>query len=84
MLSISSLFYIIVGQYLFSRVLKLAPISGYAPGLDAVKFLVLPIGLSAGGALGGEARFCTAPCSWKRSARTMCAPRAPRAWQKAR
>ena len=46
MLSISSLFYIIVGQYLFSRVLKLAPISGYAPGLDAIKFLVLPIGLS--------------------------------------
>ena len=31
MLSISSLFYIIVGQFLFSRVLKLAPISGYAP-----------------------------------------------------
>jgi ABC-type dipeptide/oligopeptide/nickel transport system permease component len=30
-----SLFYIIVGQYLFSRVLRLVPISGYAPGLDA-------------------------------------------------
>ena len=37
---------IIVGQYLFSRVLMLAPISGYAPGLDAVKFLILPIMLS--------------------------------------
>ena len=57
MLSISSLFYIIVGQYLFSRVLKLAPISGYAPGLDAVKFLVLPIGLSLLARLGGEARL---------------------------
>ena len=33
MLSISSLFYIIVGQYFFSRVLKLAPISGYVGGL---------------------------------------------------
>ena len=57
MLSISSLFYIIVGQYLFSRVLKLAPISGYAPGLDAVKFLLLPIGLSLIARLGGEARL---------------------------
>ena len=43
MLSISSLFYIIVGQFLFSRVLRLAPISGYAPGLDAIKFLVLSL-----------------------------------------
>jgi peptide/nickel transport system permease protein len=57
MLSISSLFYIIVGQYLFSRVFKLAPISGYAPGLDAVKFLLLPIGLSLIARLGGEARL---------------------------
>ena len=57
MLSISSLFYIIVGQYLFSRVLKLAPISGYAPGWDAVKFLLLPIGLSLIARLGGEARL---------------------------
>ena len=57
MLSISSLFYIIVGQYLFSRVLKLAPISGYAPGLDVIKFLVLPIGLSLLSRLGGEARL---------------------------
>ncbi len=57
MLSISSLFYIIVGQYLFSRVLKLSPISGYAPGLDAVKFLLLPIGLSLIARIGGEARL---------------------------
>jgi peptide/nickel transport system permease protein len=57
MLSISSLFYIIVGQYFFSRVLGLAPISGYAPGLDAVKFMVLPIGLSLLARLGGEARL---------------------------
>ena len=57
MLSISSLFYIIVGQFLFSRVLKLAPISGYAPGLDAVKFLVLPVALSLIARLGGEARL---------------------------
>ena len=57
MLSISSLFYIIVGQFTFSRVLKLAPISGYVGGLDAVKFLLLPIGLSLLARLGGEARL---------------------------
>jgi peptide/nickel transport system permease protein len=57
MLSISALFYIIAGQVLFSRVLKLAPISGYAEGWAAVKFLALPIGLSLLARLGGEARL---------------------------
>jgi peptide/nickel transport system permease protein len=57
MLSISSLFYIIVGQFLFSRVLKLVPISGYAGGLDAVRFLLLPVALSLLARLGGEARL---------------------------
>ena len=46
LMSISGLFYIIGGQYLVSKIWKLVPISGYAPGLDAVKFLVLPIALS--------------------------------------
>ncbi len=57
MLSISSLFYIIVGQYFFSRVLRLVPISGFAPGLDAVRFLALPVMLSLLARLGGEARL---------------------------
>jgi peptide/nickel transport system permease protein len=57
MLSISSLFYIIVGQFLFSRIFRLAPISGYANGLDAARFLVLPILLSLLSRLGGEARL---------------------------
>jgi len=57
MLSISSLFYIIVGQYFFSRVLRLAPISGYAPGLDLLKFLTLPVLLNLLSRLGSEARL---------------------------
>jgi peptide/nickel transport system permease protein len=57
MLSISSLFYIIVGQFLFSKMLRLAPISGYAPGFESVKFLLLPIALSLLARLGGEARL---------------------------
>ena len=57
MLSISSLFYIIVGQFLFSRMFKLVPISGYSGGLDAAKFLILPILLALLARLGGEARL---------------------------
>ncbi len=57
MLSISGLFYIIVGQYLFARVLKLVPISGYAGGLDVLRFLVLPVILSVVARLGTEARL---------------------------
>ena len=57
MLSISALFYIMLGQYFFSRLAKLVPVSGYAGGLDAVKFLVLPIFLSLLARLGGEGRF---------------------------
>ena len=57
MLSISSLFYIIVGQFMFSRLFRLVPISGYAGGLDAAKFLVLPVMLSLLSRLGGEARL---------------------------
>jgi peptide/nickel transport system permease protein len=57
MMSISSLFYIIVGQYLFSRMARLAPISGYANGLEAVRFLLLPIGLMLVASLAGQARF---------------------------
>jgi len=57
MLSISSLFYIIVGQFLFSRWLRLVPMSGYESGLDAVRFLALPIVLSLLSRLGSESRL---------------------------
>jgi peptide/nickel transport system permease protein len=43
MMSVSALFYIIGGQYLVSKLLHLVPISGYEPGLDAIKFVVLPV-----------------------------------------
>jgi len=57
LLSISALFYIIVGQFLFSKLFKLVPISGYSGGLDAVKFLILPVLLALLSRLGGEARL---------------------------
>jgi len=57
MLSISALFYIIVGQFVFARVLKLVPISGYSGGLDVVRFLILPVILSVVARLGTESRL---------------------------
>jgi len=48
MLSISSLFYIIVGQLMFSRLMQPgARCRGWAGGLDEVKFLMMTIGLDA-------------------------------------
>ena len=38
LMSISGLFYIIVGQLFVGKILSLTPISGYVPGIDAIKF----------------------------------------------
>ncbi|MDN3986712.1 ABC transporter permease [Zwartia vadi] len=57
MLSISGLFYIIAGQWLFSKILRLVPYSGFAWGWDAVKFLALPVLVAIIARLGPEARF---------------------------
>ncbi|WP_144638142.1 ABC transporter permease [Bordetella genomosp. 13] len=57
MLSISSLFYIIAGQWLFSKLLRLVPYSGFSFGWDMVKFLALPVLVAIIARLGPEARF---------------------------
>jgi len=57
MMSISSLFYVIGGQYLISTLLRLVPISGYDLGLDAVKFLVLPVIVGVVGGIGASTRL---------------------------
>ena len=43
MMSISGLFYIIFGQYLFGKMLQWVPISGYQTGWSSIKFVVLPV-----------------------------------------
>jgi len=40
LMSVSSLFYIIGGQFFIAKLLRLAPISGYDGGLEAFKFLL--------------------------------------------
>jgi peptide/nickel transport system permease protein len=57
MLSISALFYIIMGQFFFSKLLKLVPISGFAGGADLFVFLALPVVIGIASRLGGEALF---------------------------
>lgn len=57
MMSISGLFYIIGGQYLFSKMWNLVPISGYASGLDAFKFVILPVAVGVVGGIGSGARW---------------------------
>ena len=57
MMSVSSLFYIIGGQYLVSKLWHLVPISGYEGGVDAMKFLVLPVLIGVIGGIGGGSRW---------------------------
>ncbi len=56
-MSISGLFYIIGGQYLFAKVFRLVPISGYGDGLDAWRFLILPVAIGVVAGIGASARW---------------------------
>ncbi|MGD2117248.1 MAG: ABC transporter permease [Chromatiales bacterium] len=57
MMSISSLFYIIGGQFLAGKLLHLVPISGYEPGSGALKFLILPVIIGVIGGIGSGTRW---------------------------
>ena len=57
MMSVSTLFYIIGGQYVASKLWHLVPISGYAGGLDAAKFVVLPVLIGVIGGIGSGGRW---------------------------
>jgi peptide/nickel transport system permease protein len=57
LMSISSMFYIIGGQYLMGKLLRWVPISGYDGGLDSIKFVLLPIFVSVISGLGSGGRW---------------------------
>ena len=57
MMSISTLFYIIGGQYVVSKLWHLVPISGYAGGLDAAKFVILPVLIGVVSGIGSGSRW---------------------------
>lgn len=57
LMSISGMFYIIGGQYVVSKLWRLAPISGFGEGLSAAKFLVLPVLVALLASLGERTRW---------------------------
>jgi peptide/nickel transport system permease protein len=57
LMSISAMFYIIGGQFLLGKLLRLMPISGYDTGLDAIRFLVLPVIIGVASGIGTGARL---------------------------
>ncbi len=57
MMSISSMFYIIGGQFLIGKYLHLVPISGYDTGFEAIKFVALPVLVGLVASIGSSTRW---------------------------
>ena len=57
LMSVSTLIYIIIGQYLFGKKLHLVPVSGFLPGFEMLRFLVLPVIIGILANLGSGVRF---------------------------
>jgi peptide/nickel transport system permease protein len=57
LMSVSGLFYIIGGQFLIGKLLRLVPISGYDTGLAAAKFLILPVLIGVVSGVGSSVRL---------------------------
>ena len=57
LMSVSTLFYIIGGQWVFGKILRLFPISGYDTGVDLWKFVILPVVIGIIGGVGAGIRF---------------------------
>lgn len=57
LMSVSSLFFIIGGQYFFGKLLRLVPISGYDEGFAAFKFLILPVLIGVFSGVGSGVRW---------------------------
>ncbi|MDO9372051.1 MAG: ABC transporter permease [Gammaproteobacteria bacterium] len=57
LMSISGLFYIIGGQYLISKLLHIVPVSGYDTGLQAFKFILLPVVIGVVSGIGAGSRW---------------------------
>lgn len=57
LMSISALFYIIGFQYVFAKVLRWVPVSGYQYGWDMFKFILLPVVVAIVASIGGNARW---------------------------
>lgn len=57
LMSVSTLFFIIGGQYVFSKIWRLFPISGYDGVLDGARFLALPVVIGVFSGISGSTRL---------------------------
>lgn len=57
LMSVSSLFYIIGGQFFIGKMLRMVPISGYDSGFAAIKFLILPVVIGVFAGMGSGIRW---------------------------
>lgn len=57
LMSVVYVVYIIGGQFLLGKVMKLAPIAGYGDGLSALRFSFLPVVVAILAGLGARVRF---------------------------
>lgn len=57
MMSISGLFYVIIGQFVFAKMLQWVPISGYQSGWQAWRFLILPVMIGVISGIGAGTRW---------------------------
>jgi peptide/nickel transport system permease protein len=57
LMSTSILFYVIGGQWLLGKTLRLVPVSGYDTGIHAAKFVLLPVVIGILGGVGNGVRW---------------------------
>lgn len=57
LMSVSTLFYVIGGQFLVSKLWHLVPISGYDVGTESFKFLILPVIVGVVSGIGASTRL---------------------------
>lgn len=57
LMSISSLFFIISGQFLLGKIMQIVPISGYAGSMESYRFLLTPILVGVVSGLGSGVRW---------------------------
>ncbi|OED43036.1 peptide ABC transporter permease [Endozoicomonas sp. (ex Bugula neritina AB1)] len=57
LMSVSYLFYIIVGQYAIAKISRLVPVSGFNDGIDGWRFLILPVAIGVIAGIGSGARW---------------------------
>jgi peptide/nickel transport system permease protein len=57
MLSVVYIVYIIAGQFILGKILKYFPLAGYRGGLDAFRFVLLPMVVGVVSGLGGTVRL---------------------------